>query len=141
MEGNRCHENVACLWDQRKKRSKLKGIATGYALNEDGMWRWHSWGLTATHILETTVAMLRYFGIPMNAEDADAFAAGFLSETETEFNAKLEQLKHLLLVPRFLAPKVQWLKIPRLFGLMFQKARRPKNQTHLFPRSQHNLSD
>ena len=74
------------------------------------MWRWHSWGLTATHILETTVGMLRYFGIPMNAEDADAFAAGFLSETETEFNAKLEQLKHLLLVPRFLAPKVQWPK-------------------------------
>lgn len=64
----------------------------------DGMWRWHSWGLTATHILETTVGMLRYFGIPMNAEDA---AAGFLSENETEFNAKLEQLKHLLLVPRF----------------------------------------
>ena len=69
MEGNRCHENVACLWDQRKKRSKLKGIATGYALNEDAMWRWHSWGLTATHVLETTVGMLRYFGMPMSAED------------------------------------------------------------------------
>jgi hypothetical protein len=70
MEGNRCHENVACLWDQRKKRGKLKGIATGDALNEDGMWRWHSWCLTATHILETTDRHARYFGIPMNAEDA-----------------------------------------------------------------------
>jgi hypothetical protein len=39
----------------------------------------------------------------MNAENADAFAAGFLSETETEFNAKLEQLKHLLLVSTVLS--------------------------------------
>ena len=79
----------------------------------------------------------------MNAEDADAFAAGFLSDTEAEFNAKLEQLKHLLLVPRFLAPKVQWLngpRVPRFFGLMFQKAKEPLGQTHLFPRSQHNLA-
>jgi hypothetical protein len=30
-------------------------------------------------------------GLPMDAEDADAFAAGFLCQTETEF--KLEQLK------------------------------------------------
>ncbi len=78
MEGNRCHNNVACLWDQRKKRSRLKAIATGYALSEDGMWRWHSWGLTTTHIVETTVSRLQYFGLPMNAEDADVFTAGFL---------------------------------------------------------------
>jgi hypothetical protein len=95
------------------------------------------------NILETTVGMLRHFGIPLNAEDADAFAAGFLSETETEFNAKLEQLKHLVLVPRFLPPKVQRLngpRAPRFFCLMFQKAGRPKGQTNLFPRSQHNLA-
>ena len=53
------------------------------------MWRWHTLGLAATHILETTVVRLQYFGIPMDAEDADAFAAGFLCHTETEF--KLEQ--------------------------------------------------
>ena len=41
------------------------------------MWRWHTWGLAATHILEATVVRLEYFGIPMDAEDADAFAAGF----------------------------------------------------------------
>ena len=55
----------------------------------------------------------------MNAEDADAFAAGFLSETETEFNAKLEQLKHLLLVLRFLVPKVQWTNGPKSHGSSF----------------------
>jgi hypothetical protein len=93
MDGNRCHHNVASLWEQRKKHSRLKAIATGYALSEDGMWCWHTLGLAAAHILETTVVRLQYFGIPMDAEDADAFAAGFLCQTETEF--KLEQLKQL----------------------------------------------
>jgi hypothetical protein len=94
MDGDRRHQNVASLWKQRKKRSRLKAIATGYALSEDGMWRWHTWGIGATHILETTLVRLQYFGIPMDAEDADAFAAGFLCETVAEFEAKLEQMKH-----------------------------------------------
>jgi hypothetical protein len=80
MDGNRCHHNVARLWEQRKKHGRLKAIATGYALSEDGMWRSHTWGLAATHILETAVVRLQYFGIPMDAEDADAFAAGFLCQ-------------------------------------------------------------
>jgi hypothetical protein len=94
MDGNRCHHNVASLWEQRKKRSRLKAIATGYVLNEDGIWRWHSWCLAATHIQETTEVRLQYFGLPMDGEDADAFAAGFLCGTRAEFNAKLEQLRH-----------------------------------------------
>jgi hypothetical protein len=93
MDGNCCHHNVASLWEQRKKRSRLKALATGYALSEDGMWRWHTWGITATHVLETTVARLQYFGILMDAEDADVFAAGFLCKTRGDFEAKLEQLK------------------------------------------------
>ena len=80
-DGNRCHHNVASLWEQRKKRSRLRAIATGYVLDADGTWRWHTWGIAATHILETTVVRLQYFGILMDAEDADAFAAGFLCET------------------------------------------------------------
>jgi hypothetical protein len=32
----------------------------------------------------------------MDAEDAAAFAAGFLCQTETKFKAKLEQSKQLL---------------------------------------------
>ena len=75
MDGNRYHHNVASLWEQRKKHSRLKAIATGYTLSEDGMWRWHTFGLAATHILETTMVRLQYFGMPMDAEDADAFAA------------------------------------------------------------------
>ena len=55
MDGNRCHHNVASFWEQRKKHSRLKAIATGYALSEDRMWRWHTWGLAATNILEATV--------------------------------------------------------------------------------------
>jgi hypothetical protein len=51
--------------------------------------------LAATHILEATVVRLQYFGIPMDAEDAAAFAAGFLCQTETKFKAKLEQSKQL----------------------------------------------
>jgi hypothetical protein len=95
VDGNRCHHNVAWLWEQRKTSSRLKAIATGYALSEDGMWRPHSWCLTTTYILETTVVRLQYFGISMNAEDADAYAAGFLSETNEEFKAKFEQMKRL----------------------------------------------
>jgi hypothetical protein len=94
MAGNRCHHNVSSLWEQRQKRSRLRAIATGYVLNEDGMWRWHTWGIAATHILETTVVRLQYFGILMDAEYADAFAASFLCETRAEFEAKLEQIRH-----------------------------------------------
>ena len=39
------------------------------------------------------MAKLQYFGILMDAEDADAFAAGFLCKTRADFEAKLEQLK------------------------------------------------
>ena len=96
MEAIRCHYNVACLWDQRKERGRLKAIITGYALSEDGIWHWHSWGLTrgltTTRIIETTVIKLRYFGIPLHAEGADYFTAGFLSKTEAEFDAKLAKL-------------------------------------------------
>ena len=70
----------------------MKAIITGYALGEDGIWRWHSSGLTATCIMETTIRKLRYFGIPLHAEGADYFTAGFLSETEADFNAKLAKL-------------------------------------------------
>jgi hypothetical protein len=92
IQASCCHYNVASLWDQRKERGRLKAITTGYALSEDGIWRWHSWGLTTTRIIETTIRKLQYFGIPLHAEGADYFTAGFLSETEADFNAKLAKL-------------------------------------------------
>jgi hypothetical protein len=41
MAENSCHWNVAALWLQR--REDLVGVATGYALSADGLWRQHSW--------------------------------------------------------------------------------------------------
>ncbi len=42
MEPSRCHRNVARLWTEKKKGSRLVGIGTGYALSDDGLWRRHS---------------------------------------------------------------------------------------------------
>jgi hypothetical protein len=81
MERNSCHYNVSLLWQQRSERSRLRAIATGYALSEDGMWRPHSWGLTRTYILETTIERCEYFGIVMHGEAADIFVAGHMLET------------------------------------------------------------
>jgi hypothetical protein len=68
MELNRCYENVARLWETRTPRSRLIGVATGYALTDDGMWRPHYWALSKTKgvvsIVETTpVERILYFGI------------------------------------------------------------------------------
>jgi hypothetical protein len=66
-EPNRCHENVAWLWKSRGPRSRLIGMAIGYALTADGMWRPHSWALSKTKgvvsIIETTVERTQYFGV------------------------------------------------------------------------------
>ena len=70
MEPCHCHENVERLWNIRTPRSRLIGIATGYALtgdDDDGMWRPHSWALSKTKgvisIIETTMIRAKYFGI------------------------------------------------------------------------------
>jgi hypothetical protein len=93
MDTSRCHGNVAHLWDCRTKSSRLKGIATGYGLSDDGMWRPHSWGLTATHIVETTEGRLRYFGIRLAGEAADYFTALTLTETDEQLQAKMQDLR------------------------------------------------
>jgi hypothetical protein len=69
MKASHCHDNVNRLWAARTSRSRLIGIATGYALADDnyGMWRPHSWALSKTKgivsIIETTVLRAKYFGI------------------------------------------------------------------------------
>ena len=45
MEPSQCHLNVARLWSEKKKGSRLIGVGTGYALSDDGLWYGHSWGL------------------------------------------------------------------------------------------------
>src|SRR5690349_4800373 len=43
MDASSCHQNVAGVW--RTGKLGVVGIATGYALSEDGLWRQHSWGV------------------------------------------------------------------------------------------------
>ena len=42
MESSSCHQNVASVWMQ--KEFGIVGIATNYALSDDGLWRQHTWG-------------------------------------------------------------------------------------------------
>jgi hypothetical protein len=72
MRSSSCHQNVAALW--RNHRLGIVGIATGYALSEDGLWRQHSWGILRDGILETTEARVKYFGVVLQGEKADHFA-------------------------------------------------------------------
>ena len=73
MKSSSCHENVARAWTMRE--FDIVGIATGYALSEDGLWRQHSWGVLRDGIFETTETRLKYFGIVLQGERADYFAA------------------------------------------------------------------
>jgi len=73
MKSSSCHENVASVWT--KRRFGIVGIATGYALSGDGLWRQHSWGIMRESILETTETRLKYFGIVLQGEKADFFAS------------------------------------------------------------------
>lgn len=68
-----CHQNIASSWKAR--RFGIIGIATGYALSEDGLWRQHSWGLLRDGILETTELRVKYFGILLQGDRADYFAS------------------------------------------------------------------
>jgi hypothetical protein len=72
MERSACHKNVAHLWG--RKRWRLTGIGTGYALNDDGLWRQQSWGIRRSGILETTQVRLVYFGIILSGLAAERFS-------------------------------------------------------------------
>jgi ribosomal protein L32 len=62
-EPNRSHRNCALLWHEDMKNV---AVATGYALNNVGLWRQHSWAVKNGRIIETTERMLKYFGILLN---------------------------------------------------------------------------
>jgi hypothetical protein len=72
MKSSMCHQNVASVWKGR--RFGIVGVATGYALSDDGLWRQHSWGVLRNGVLETTEARLKYFGILLQSTRADHFA-------------------------------------------------------------------
>lgn len=61
-EPSKCHHNVAVLWLD----GTVASIGTGYALSEDGLWRQHSWGLTAVgELVETTAERRAYVGVAL----------------------------------------------------------------------------
>ncbi len=66
---SQCHRNSADLCRDGKAR-----VATGYALSEDGHWRYHSWGIDADGaIIETTLPRTRYYGIVLDDDAAAEF--------------------------------------------------------------------
>jgi hypothetical protein len=72
IEDHHCHENVSMLWYRTRGRV---GIATGYALSDDGFWHQHSWGHEGEALIETTsVRRDVYFGVELNFEDSVRFA-------------------------------------------------------------------
>ena len=68
-----CHQNIAAVW--RKGRRGLVGVATGYALSNDGLWRQHTWGVMRDGVLECTEERRKYFGILLQDSAADYFAS------------------------------------------------------------------
>ena len=56
-----CHENAEAFANKRKNYE----VMTGYALSEDGVWRYHSWNRNKETgvVIETTSPRVMYFGI------------------------------------------------------------------------------
>lgn len=58
-EPSSCHDNVGALYSEEK----IDAMVTGFALSDDNLWRYHSWGLRGDKIIETTVKRLAYWGV------------------------------------------------------------------------------
>ena len=71
MQENSCHGNAARLF--AASGAPEFAIGTGYALSEDGLWRQHSWAFDGKSIIETTEVRVRYFGLLLRGEAAQAF--------------------------------------------------------------------
>ncbi len=62
MELGRCHDNCEILYGKKY----ISNIYSGYALSDDGLWRFHSWGISANgDIVETTTPRILYYGITL----------------------------------------------------------------------------
>jgi hypothetical protein len=73
-EVRRCHQNVAHLWRKHRAWSR---IATGYALDESGIWLSHSWLIDTMGeppVIETTELRLTYFGAILTEDEAEVFS-------------------------------------------------------------------
>lgn len=66
MVENQCHDNSYILL----MNGQIEEMHTGYALFNDGLWRYHSWGLDANDkIIETTHLCLIYICVEVKTED------------------------------------------------------------------------
>lgn len=61
--------NVASRYAQ----SKDIHIGVGYALDEDGVWQEHAWGLRGPYVLETTRSRRIYWGVRLTGLEARNF--------------------------------------------------------------------
>ncbi|MCD8084592.1 MAG: hypothetical protein LUE86_14065 [Clostridiales bacterium] len=80
---SRCHENSCYQWlKYRNQNTGTFGIATGYALSQDGMWRQHSWCILkkprSYRIIETTERRELYYGFCMTGEIAQKWVENIL---------------------------------------------------------------
>jgi len=76
-EPNSCHTNSAELF----LAGRVAGLASGFALSDDGLWRPHSWGVDDEgRAVETTATRERYVGVEFLGEAGLAFARYVLGE-------------------------------------------------------------
>lgn len=65
MQDSKCHDNCVDLY----LLNKTNRIFTGYALSDDGLWRFHSWIIDKDDIIiETTKERLIYVGYESTSE-------------------------------------------------------------------------
>jgi hypothetical protein len=61
---NACHDNVQMLLDA----GAIPRGWTGWALTNDGLWRFHSWGTRRTgRVIETTEERIKYYGVEIES--------------------------------------------------------------------------
>ncbi len=80
--------NLARAW--RKRVPGLVGIGVGYALEQNGLWREHTFGILREGVLEPDVEKQKYFGLMLIGEAADGFASGVLNDGETPKNGEVQ---------------------------------------------------
>jgi len=73
LNGHRELRHLARIWTRRLYG--IVGIGTGYALDGDGFWREHSFGILREGVLEIMAPKQKYFGLLLMSEAADGFVA------------------------------------------------------------------
>jgi len=78
--------HLARAW--QKRAPGLVGIGLGYALEQNGLWREHTFGVLREGVLEAAAEKQKYFGLMLIGEAADGFVTGVLSDGEAPGNGQ-----------------------------------------------------